>query len=407
MAIEDGTHSHCCLRREQPSAPARSRCRIERPSMPRRCSIFRRSCAWTRTSPPGNEKPAADYVAQVLEREGIPVQVFALEAHRPNVVARLTGNGSKRPLLLMAHTDTVNVDPAKWQHPPFSAARDGEHIYGRGTVDDKDSVTAALMTMLTAEAQSRGARSRRDLPRRSRRGGQHGRRHRAHGQRALRRDRCRVLPRRGRQRDACRWRDALCRRADGGEIPEGHRPHRARRRGARLRAAREQSDRAARARDHAVTRMAAARRAQRHDARVLRAARRDREGSRARAPLSRSLELRSGGRRRGRRMAARQYPVPSLDAADVDLAEHRARRLPQQRDSFRGARDARRAHAPRRGPRSIPRRARAPHRRRPRSTSCSTATASGRGRHVTGRRRGVRRHRARDRRALRGARAAR
>ena len=100
------------------------------------------------TSPPGNEKPAADYVAQVLESEGIPVQVFALEAHRPNVVARLTGNGSKRPLLLMAHTDTVNVDPAKWQHPPFSAARDGEHIYGRGTVDDKDSVTAALMTML-------------------------------------------------------------------------------------------------------------------------------------------------------------------------------------------------------------------------------------------------------------------
>jgi acetylornithine deacetylase/succinyl-diaminopimelate desuccinylase-like protein len=99
-------------------------------------------------SPPGNEKPAADYVAQVLEREGIPVQVFALEAHRPNVVARLAGNGSKRPLLIMAHTDTVNVDPTKWQHPPFSAARDGAHIYGRGTVDDKDSVTAGLMTML-------------------------------------------------------------------------------------------------------------------------------------------------------------------------------------------------------------------------------------------------------------------
>jgi acetylornithine deacetylase/succinyl-diaminopimelate desuccinylase-like protein len=99
-------------------------------------------------SPPGNEKPAADYVAQVLASEGIAVQVFALEAHRPNVVARLTGNGSKRPLLIMAHTDTVNVDPAKWQHPPFSAARDGEHIYGRGTVDDKDSVTAGLMTML-------------------------------------------------------------------------------------------------------------------------------------------------------------------------------------------------------------------------------------------------------------------
>jgi acetylornithine deacetylase/succinyl-diaminopimelate desuccinylase-like protein len=100
------------------------------------------------TSPPGNEKPVADYVAQVLEREGIPVQTFALEAHRPNVVARLTGNGRKRPLLIMGHTDTVNVDLSKWQHAPFSAARDGGHIYGRGTVDDKDNVTAALMTML-------------------------------------------------------------------------------------------------------------------------------------------------------------------------------------------------------------------------------------------------------------------
>jgi acetylornithine deacetylase/succinyl-diaminopimelate desuccinylase-like protein len=48
----------------------------------------------------------------------------------------------------MGHLDTVNVDPAKWTFPPFSAARDGGYVYGRGTVDDKDTVTAALMTML-------------------------------------------------------------------------------------------------------------------------------------------------------------------------------------------------------------------------------------------------------------------
>jgi acetylornithine deacetylase/succinyl-diaminopimelate desuccinylase-like protein len=100
------------------------------------------------SDPPGNEKPAADYVKSVLEREGIPVEVFALEAHRPNVVARLKGSGSKRPLLIMGHTDVVNVDPTKWTHGPFSADRDGGYIYGRGTVDDKDNVTAALMVML-------------------------------------------------------------------------------------------------------------------------------------------------------------------------------------------------------------------------------------------------------------------
>lgn len=100
------------------------------------------------SDPPGNERPVADYLVQVLKAEGIETQVFALEPHRPNVVARIKGNGKKRPLLIMAHTDTVNVDPKKWKHPPFSAHREGGHIYGRGTVDDKDNVAAGLMTML-------------------------------------------------------------------------------------------------------------------------------------------------------------------------------------------------------------------------------------------------------------------
>ncbi len=100
------------------------------------------------TDPPGREVDAVSYLASVLEKEGIPVEIFALEAHRPNLVARLRGSGEKRPLLIMAHTDTVNVDPAKWTHPPFGAVRDGGYVYGRGTVDDKDNVVASLMTML-------------------------------------------------------------------------------------------------------------------------------------------------------------------------------------------------------------------------------------------------------------------
>ena len=100
------------------------------------------------TDPPGKEQPAADYVVEMLEQEGIPVQVFTRESGRPNVVARLTGDGSRDPLLLMAHTDVVSVDPEKWVHPPFSATREGGHIYGRGTLDDKDSVATALTVML-------------------------------------------------------------------------------------------------------------------------------------------------------------------------------------------------------------------------------------------------------------------
>ncbi|HUF24346.1 MAG TPA: M20/M25/M40 family metallo-hydrolase [Vicinamibacterales bacterium] len=100
------------------------------------------------SDPPGNEQPAAEYLKQVLEQEGIPVTVLALEPHRPSIVARLKGSGAKKPLLLMAHTDVVNVDSKKWTHPPFSATREGGYIYGRGAVDDKDNVATALMTML-------------------------------------------------------------------------------------------------------------------------------------------------------------------------------------------------------------------------------------------------------------------
>src|SRR5437867_7948137 len=99
-------------------------------------------------NPPGNEHIIAEYVKQVLEKEGIPAQIVGSDPKRSNVVARLKGSGRKRPLLIMGHSDVVTVDEAKWKFPPFSATRDGGYVYGRGTVDDKDNLTAALMTML-------------------------------------------------------------------------------------------------------------------------------------------------------------------------------------------------------------------------------------------------------------------
>ncbi len=98
--------------------------------------------------PPGREEEAVAYLRRVLEAEAIPVESYALEPHRPNLVARLRGSGRKRPLLLMGHTDVVNVDPQKWTFPPFSATRDGGYVYARGAVDDKDNVAASLMVML-------------------------------------------------------------------------------------------------------------------------------------------------------------------------------------------------------------------------------------------------------------------
>ncbi len=99
------------------------------------------------------ERAAAEYLKGVLDREGIPASIRVKDPERPNVVARLKGSGRKRPLLLMGHLDTVNVDAAKWRFPPFSATRDGGYVYGRGAIDDKDNLTAALMTMLLLKRQ--------------------------------------------------------------------------------------------------------------------------------------------------------------------------------------------------------------------------------------------------------------
>jgi len=94
------------------------------------------------------ERPEAEWLKALFDREGIPAQVHALDPERPNVVARLKSSGSKRPLLILGHLDTVTVDASKWTFPPFSATRDGGFVYGRGAIDEKDSLAAAVMTML-------------------------------------------------------------------------------------------------------------------------------------------------------------------------------------------------------------------------------------------------------------------
>ncbi len=115
---------------------------------------FRALLQFDTSDPPGRELPAAEYIRDVLEAEGFEVEMLATDPERPNVITRLKGNGSKQPLLIMAHTDVVNVDPEKWTFPPFSATVDDGYVYGRGAVDDKDNLASALMVMLELKRQN-------------------------------------------------------------------------------------------------------------------------------------------------------------------------------------------------------------------------------------------------------------
>src|SRR5580658_6649415 len=100
------------------------------------------------SNPPGNETSVVNYLKDILDRDGISYQVFALEPSRANLVARLKGNGRKKPVLILGHTDTVGVQPETWPVDPFGALRRDGYIWGRGTTDNKDCVAAGLMLML-------------------------------------------------------------------------------------------------------------------------------------------------------------------------------------------------------------------------------------------------------------------
>jgi acetylornithine deacetylase/succinyl-diaminopimelate desuccinylase-like protein len=99
------------------------------------------------TNPPGNETAAAAYIAEVLNREGYETILTESAPGRGNVTTRLAG-GNEDSLLLLGHTDVVDVDAAHWTHPPFSGVLVDDFIWGRGALDMKNMVAAELMVML-------------------------------------------------------------------------------------------------------------------------------------------------------------------------------------------------------------------------------------------------------------------
>src|SRR5436305_855724 len=66
------------------------------------------------TNPPGNESRVARYLKAVADREGIPAELLGDDPQRLNFVARLSGTGKRRPLLLIAHSDVVPADRSSW-----------------------------------------------------------------------------------------------------------------------------------------------------------------------------------------------------------------------------------------------------------------------------------------------------
>jgi acetylornithine deacetylase/succinyl-diaminopimelate desuccinylase-like protein len=76
-----------------------------------------------------------------------------------NLVARLKGDGSKKPLLLLAHIDVVEANREDWERDPFKLVEENGMFYARGASDDKamaaPSSTICCCTKRKAAAQAR------------------------------------------------------------------------------------------------------------------------------------------------------------------------------------------------------------------------------------------------------------
>ena len=107
------------------------------------------------SNPPGNERQAAQLVADELSAAGLDPVLLESAPKRSNVVARLKGDGSAAPLLLTGHLDVVEADPADWEHPPFGGEVHDGCLWGRGAIDMKNMVAMSVAILCRLARQGR------------------------------------------------------------------------------------------------------------------------------------------------------------------------------------------------------------------------------------------------------------
>jgi len=106
------------------------------------------------SNPPGDVTKAADFLSDLLEREGIGVTRYESGPGRSIVLARLKGDGTGgKAILLESHMDVVPADPSRWTKDPFGAEIADGRMWGRGTIDMKGIGVSYLYAFLMLHRQ--------------------------------------------------------------------------------------------------------------------------------------------------------------------------------------------------------------------------------------------------------------
>ncbi len=102
-------------------------------------------------NPPGNDVGIAEFLAKTLTPLGFQIETIPTPVPgKVHFLARLKGNGAKKPILLAAHADVVGVERSGWHVDPFAGQEEDGYVYGRGAIDNKGSLavfTEALIRL--------------------------------------------------------------------------------------------------------------------------------------------------------------------------------------------------------------------------------------------------------------------
>lgn len=127
-------------------------------------AIYRELVEINTTASAGDTLRAANAMAARLISSGWPrgdVEVLSTGPRKGNLVARLRGNGTKRPILLGAHIDVVEAKREDWSFDPFKLQEADGYFRGRGMVDNK--AMAAIFVANLIRYRSEGFKPQRDI----------------------------------------------------------------------------------------------------------------------------------------------------------------------------------------------------------------------------------------------------
>lgn len=90
------------------------------------------------SNPPGNEDKLAQLLASKFKPYGFEIDIIPTpQPGKSHFIARLRGNGSRKPVLIAAHADVVGVEREKWTVDPFAGVVKDGAVWGRGAIDFK------------------------------------------------------------------------------------------------------------------------------------------------------------------------------------------------------------------------------------------------------------------------------